>query len=99
MRFGDDRGLIGKLIVIWLLMFALAVVGAIDAGSIVLARFRGNDVATRAAVSAASTLAVEGDRNRAEQSAQETVDGQTGATMTDFAIAADGTWHTFVKAK
>jgi len=89
-RFGDDRGLIGKLIVIWLLMFALAVVGAIDAGSIVLARFRGNDVATRAAVAAASTLAVEGDRNRAEESAQETVDGQTGATMTDFAIAADG---------
>ena len=67
MRFGDDRGLIGKLIVIWLLMFALAVVGAIDAGSIVLARFRGNDVATRAAVAAASTLAVEGDRGRAEQ--------------------------------
>ena len=59
-------------------------------GSIVLARFRGNDVATRAAVAAASTLAVEGDRNRAEESAQETVDGQTGATMTDFAIAADG---------
>mgnify|MGYP003335505438 CR=1 FL=1 len=26
----------------------------------------------------------------AEEAAQETVDGQTGATMTDFAIAADG---------
>ena len=86
----DDRGLIGKLILVWLLMFALAVVAAIDAGSIVLARFRGNDVATRAAVAASRTFAIEQSPNRAEESAQEVVDGQSGATMTDFAIAADG---------
>ena len=76
----DDRGLIGKLILVWLLMFALAVVAAIDAGSIVLARFRGNDVATRAAVAASRTFAIEQSPNRAEESAQEVVDGQTGAT-------------------
>ena len=86
----DDRGLIGKLILVWLLMFALAVVAAIDAGSIVLARFRGNDVATRAAVAASRTFAIEQSPNRAEESAQEVVDGQTGATMTDFLVATDG---------
>ena len=86
----DDRGLIGKLILAWLLMFALAVVAAIDAGSIVLARFRGNDVATRAAVAASRTFAIEQSPNRAEESAQEVVDGQTGATMTDFLVATDG---------
>ena len=86
----DDRGLIGKLILVWLLMFALAVVAAIDAGSIVLARFRGNDVATRAAVAASRTFAIEQSPNRAEESAQEVVDGQSGATMTDFLVATDG---------
>ena len=86
----DDRGLIGKLILVWLLMFAVAVVAAIDAGSIVLARFRGNDVATRAAVAASRTFAIEQSPNRAEESAQEVVDGQTGATMTDFLVATDG---------
>ena len=86
----DDRGLIGKLILAWLLMFALAVVAAIDAGSIVLARFRGNDVATRAAVAASRTFAIEQSPNRAEESAQEVVDGQAGATMTDFLVATDG---------
>ena len=67
-----------------------SVVAAIDAGSIVLARFRGNDVATRAAVAASRTFAIEQSPNRAEESAQEVVDGQTGATMTDFLVATDG---------
>lgn len=90
MNARDDRGLIGKIILAWLIMFALAVVAAVDAGSIVLARFRGNEVATRAAVAAATTFAQEQSPARAQETAQETVDGQTGATMTDFLVARDG---------
>ena len=41
-------------------------------------------------VAASRTFAIEQSPNRAEESAQEVVDGQSGATMTDFAIAADG---------
>ena len=52
----DERGLIGKVLVVWLLVFALIGVALIDATSIVLARFQLSDAATRAATVAAATL-------------------------------------------
>jgi len=55
-RASDERGLIGKVLVVWLLVLALIGVAAIDATSIVMARFQLSDAATRAATDAAATL-------------------------------------------
>lgn len=57
----DERGLIGKLIVAWLLVAALLVVLAIDAGSILLARYRAADLAQDVAFAAAESYAQTGD--------------------------------------
>jgi hypothetical protein len=56
MRASDERGMIGKLLVVWLLLLALLGVAAIDATSIVIARFQLSDAATRAATEAAASL-------------------------------------------
>ena len=56
MRASDERGMIGKLLVLWLVMLALIGVAAVDGISIMLARFRLSDAATRAATSAAAAL-------------------------------------------
>jgi Flp pilus assembly protein TadG len=55
-RASDERGMIGKLLVLWLLVLALIVVAAVDGVSIMLARFQLSDAATRAATSAAAAL-------------------------------------------
>ena len=58
-RFRDDRGLVGKILLVWLLLLVVLVVGAIDAGSILLARSRAADLAEDASVSAAAAFAAE----------------------------------------
>jgi Flp pilus assembly protein TadG len=45
----EERGLVGKLLVMWLLVFVLVVVAAIDGASILLARIHVADVAQTAA--------------------------------------------------
>lgn len=61
-RIQDERGLFGKLAIVWLLFFALLVVAAFDAGSIMLTRYKVNDSAQQAAFEAASTFKETGDR-------------------------------------
>lgn len=68
-RLIDDRGLIGKILVLWLLVLALLVVAAIDAGSIFLTRFRTEDVAEDAAAAAADAFAQTGDEQSAKLAA------------------------------
>ena len=46
---GEERGLVGKLIVLWLVVLALVVVIAIDGASILLARIHVAEVAQTAA--------------------------------------------------
>jgi Tfp pilus assembly protein PilX len=60
----DERGMVGKLLIVWLIVLALIGVAAIDAVSVVMAQFQLSDAATRAATSAAAAL------NRGEGSAQ-----------------------------
>lgn len=50
----DESGMVGKIIVIWLLMLALLGVVALDAGSVVVATFRISDTAAVAATAAAA---------------------------------------------
>ena len=69
----DDRGLVGKILVLWLLLVAVVVVLAIDAGSILLVRFRASDVAKDASASAAAVLRENGDEQQAKLAALATI--------------------------
>ena len=71
--FRDDRGLIGKILLVWLLLLVVLVVGAIDAGSILLARSRAADLAEDASVSAAAAFAQSGDEEQAKLAALDTI--------------------------
>ena len=71
--FRDDRGLIGKILLVWLLLLAVLVVGAIDAGSILLTRTRAADLAKDASVSAAAAFAQSGDEEQAKLAALDTI--------------------------
>jgi len=71
--FRDDRGLVGKILLVWLLLLVVLVVGAIDAGSILLARSRAADLAEDASVSAAAAFAQSGDEEQAKLAALDTI--------------------------
>ena len=49
----DQRGLVGKVMVVWLLLVAVLAMGAVDAGSIALTTFKLSSVATEAAIDGA----------------------------------------------
>jgi hypothetical protein len=61
----DERGLVGKLIVLWLVLVVVIVLGALDAGSIVLTRIRTTDLARDAAGAGAETYRATGERQAA----------------------------------
>jgi hypothetical protein len=69
----EQTGLIGKVVVIWLLILALLIVVALDAGSVVLTHFRLSDVAADAASDAANTWSGEHNTTAACQVATATV--------------------------
>jgi hypothetical protein len=71
--FRDDRGLVGKILLVWLLLLVVLVVGAIDAGSILLARSRASDLAEDASVSAAAAFAQSGEEEQAKLAALDTI--------------------------
>ena len=68
-RLALETGLVGKLIVVWLLVAALLVVLAIDVGSILLARYRTADLAQDVSFAAAETFAETGDVDAARVAA------------------------------
>ena len=72
-RFRDERGLIGKILLVWLLVAAVIVVGAIDASSILLTRSRAADLAKDASISAADALRQGGDEEQAKLAALDTI--------------------------
>jgi len=69
----DDRGLIGTILLLWLLLAAVVVVGAIDAGSILLTRSRASDLAADASASAAQAYRQSGDEEQAKLAALDTI--------------------------
>ena len=73
MRLSDDEGLVGKLIVLCLVLAAIAVVVAIDGGSILLARSRAEDLADDAAASASQAYRETGDEEAAKLAALDTI--------------------------
>ena len=71
--FRDERGLVGKILLVSLLLAAVIVVAAIDAGSIVLTRSSAADLAKDASVSAAEALRRSGDEEQAKLAALHTI--------------------------
>lgn len=73
MRLSDDRGLVGKIILVWLVLMAVVALVAIDGGSILLARSRAEDLADDAAASASDAFRASGDEEAAKLAALDTI--------------------------
>jgi len=69
----EETGLVGKILLLWLLLLAFVVVVVIDAGSILLTRSRAADLADDASVSAAEAFAQTGDEQQAKLAALDTI--------------------------
>jgi len=86
-RLRDERGLMGKIVVVWLLILAVLVVAGIDTGSILLNRYRVTSAADNAAFEAASAYKTTQNQNAAYQAALQQVNQQvSGARITKFTI-------------
>jgi Flp pilus assembly protein TadG len=69
----QEAGLVGKILILWLLLLAVVVVVAIDAGSILLTRSRATDLAEDASVSAAEAFVQTRDQQQAKLAALDTI--------------------------
>ena len=84
----DERGLIGKILVLWIVLGLLLVVFAYDGIQVAVTRFRVADTAQSAAYEAASTLrSTNGDSAQAYQTAQQVVaDASSDLRLSGFSI-------------
>ena len=84
----DERGLIGKILVLWIVLGVLLLVAGIDTAQILLTRFHVADAAQAAAFDAAATLrSSRGDRDASYQAALQAVhDVDADVKLTDFVI-------------
>ena len=86
-RAREERGLVGKLLAIWLALLALLGLAAFDTAQILLARYRVADAAQEASFQAASALRETGDRQAALEAAlAAVVDRDEGARVARFSI-------------
>jgi Flp pilus assembly protein TadG len=69
----DERGLVGKLLVLWLVFLVLMVVALYDVGSIAFARLRVADIAQDAAFASAQRYDETGERRQAVRAALATI--------------------------
>jgi hypothetical protein len=75
-RLHDERGLLGKMAVIWLLLAAVIVVAAIDGGSIIFTKVHLSNVATNAASDAVANYSSNHNVAAACQVAATTIKSQ-----------------------
>jgi hypothetical protein len=81
--WADESGLVGKIIVIWLVIVVLLGVAVIDTASIMFARFGLSDAATVAAVTGATTYRNTRQADTACEAAQRAAEEEeTDATIT-----------------
>jgi hypothetical protein len=92
MRLGpDERGLIGKILVVWLLALLLVVVAAIDGASILIAHVRTAELARDAASAGAQAFADTGDRDEARSAATTAVtQADEDATIQELRVTRRG---------
>ena len=72
-RGGDEAGMVGKLILVWLLVVVVFGLAAVDTASIVFARFHASDLAGNAASEAANVWKATSDRRSACAAAEGSV--------------------------
>lgn len=84
----DERGLVGKILVLWLVLAALLAVLAYDGIRIAVTKFRVADAAQSAAFQSATTLkSTRGDRDAAYRAAQDAVaEADDGLRLAEFVI-------------
>ena len=83
--FREERGLVGKIIVIWLLLMVVLGLAAFDTVQILLARYKVSDAAQEASFEASNELHRSGDRRAALEAALAAVaDKDKGARVTRF---------------
>jgi hypothetical protein len=84
----DERGLVGKILVLWLVLAVLLAVLAYDGIRIAVTRFRVADAAQTAAFESATALrSTRGDRDAAYRAAQQAVaETDEGLRLTGFVI-------------
>jgi Flp pilus assembly protein TadG len=70
-RLRDERGFVGRLMVVWLVLLAVVVVTGIDAVSIALTTIKTSSAADKAAVRAAAEFKVEDSLREAFDAATE----------------------------
>jgi hypothetical protein len=87
----DERGLIGKILVLWLVVLAIVAVAAIDGGSILVAHVRTAELARDAASAGAQAFADSENRQDALTSALASVaDADENARVRDFRVSRRG---------
>jgi hypothetical protein len=72
-RLSDERGMLGKMAIVWLLLTAVFVVAVIDGGSIILTKVHLSNVATDAASDAVANYSSNKDVTQACTTAAATV--------------------------
>jgi Flp pilus assembly protein TadG len=87
----EERGLVGKLLVLWLVFLALMVVALFDVGSIALARLRVADLAQDAAFASALRFDETGERRQAVRAALASIaSSDEDARLSDLQISPRG---------
>lgn len=96
----DDRGLVGKLLVLWLVLLGVVAVAVADGGSIVLTQLRTDDLARDAGLAAADRLGETGDRREAVRAALAAISGaDEDARLKDLEISRGGDVTVVVTAR
>lgn len=86
MLAADERGLIGKILILWIVLGLLLLVLAYDVVQVGIARYRVADAAQTAAYEAATTLrSTRGDRQAAYRTAATVVEDE-GVRLVEFVI-------------
>lgn len=73
MKLRDESGMVGKIILIWLIVVGVIGIASIDAGSIVFTKFQLSDTASNAATAAANAYGASHDVQIACQAARDSV--------------------------
>jgi Flp pilus assembly protein TadG len=86
----DERGMVGKFALVWLLLLAVVAVAAVDVGSIALTRFKVANAADKAAFQAAAEYKESHDRIKAFRAAEGVIAEDTpDAKILDDGFAID----------
>jgi hypothetical protein len=87
----DERGLVGKILILWVLVLAVVVVLAVDGGGILLTKIHTRDLARTAADAGAAMIADGRSRERALKAALRALaDADEDARLERFDVTTQG---------